>query len=145
MAIVISDIFSGGTVPSLRINLCVSTPRSCSTSTLDSFAKPLALLGSILMCHRFPLYQSFQSVRGATSLMGSIPIALELITTAGLVFLISLPIVGSKLTNQFSPLLGSFFLVINDISSHQFPPLSRILIVFGYFLGLGSQNRLSLC
>jgi hypothetical protein len=124
IAIVIEFISSGERDPSLRINSCVSTPRSWRVSTLESLLKPLSVLGFNLTCHKFPTYQSFQSVIGATSLMGNTPILFELMTTAGLIFLISVPRVGSKLTSQISPRCGEFELVINNISSHQFPPFS---------------------
>jgi hypothetical protein len=43
---------------------------------------------------------------GATSLMGSLPTASELMTTAGRSFWISAPTVGSKLMRQTSPRRG---------------------------------------
>ena len=40
------------------------------------------------------------------------------VTTAGRIFRISAPTVGSKLTNQISPRLGVSGLIINDVTCH---------------------------
>jgi len=53
---------------------------------------------------------------GATNFTGKRPTASELTTTAGRVFLISEPMVGSNLTSQISPRLD-WLLVLNDVTT----------------------------
>jgi hypothetical protein len=52
---------------------------------------------------------------GAINLIGSFPAASELIIIPGRVFLISAPIVGSKLISQISPRRGED-LIFNDLT-----------------------------
>ena len=80
------------------------------------------------MCQRFREYQSFQSVTGTITLIGNMPMASELTTTAGRVFVISAPLVGSKLTSQMSPRL-----IVNDVPRLQVFP-GHILFVMGRHL-----------
>ena len=71
--------------------------------------------------------------------MGSRPTASELSTSAGRVFLISAPIVGSKLTSQISPRRGVRGLVFDNVAT--LPLFATGLFVF-HFVKLGSFLRL---
>jgi hypothetical protein len=67
-----------------------------------------------------PANAGFQAVIGAISLIGSLPTASELTTTAGRVLQISAPSVGSNRTRQISPRLGAS--VLNDVPLEPLAP-----------------------
>lgn len=64
------------------------------------------------------------------------PIASELTTTAGRFFLISAPIVGSKLTSQTSPRFAVAGLIVNYVSTTNFSGFRILLIICFKFAGL---------
>src|SRR4051794_31808378 len=114
-------------------------PRNCSASTADGFTSPFAASRSSRTCHRFAAYRFFQSVTGATSLIGRRPTESELITTAGRVFLISAPSVGSKQTSQISPRLGDTGLVLYNVAAL---PLGPLGFAGWLFIQVGNSLRL---
>ena len=105
-AAAISSRTAGETRPIFSINRWRSAQRTCSASAAEVLVRPLRESGSMRMCQKFRANASSQPVIGTMSFSGSFPTASELITTAGLVFLISEPRVGSKFTRQISPRLG---------------------------------------
>src|SRR3989304_9502510 len=78
------------------------------------------------------------------SLIGRIPIASELTMTAGRFFLISAPIVGSRLTSHTSPRFGSAELLVNYVATPN-TLCFRILPIIGFeFAGLFREQLPSL-
>src|SRR5438067_1180004 len=78
---------------------------------------------------------------------GCLTITSELITKAGLVFLISAPKVGSKRTSQNSPRLGAVGLEFNDVTAlpqFSFFGFLRIFVVLSQALGLLGENLAAL-
>lgn len=136
IAAVISCISVTLSLPRLLIKRLTSTPRICSVSMAETFVSPLVRLGSIRMCQMFRENCACQPVIGATSLIGRRPIASELITTAGRIFRISEPIVGSKFISQTSPRRGLGGFVFNKISPFKFTPFRIVLIVIGHLFRL---------
>src|SRR6266571_6038247 len=79
---------------------------------------------------------------GATNLTGSRPTPSELSTTAGRVFLISDPMVGSRLTSQISPRFGLRGLVLDNVATLPLFALLQLLfalIVLNNFISLKSE------
>jgi hypothetical protein len=74
---------------------------------------------------------------GAIKRTGSIPTESELIMTAGRVFLISAPMVGSRLTNQISPRFG---LAANEVSTAHASYFGIAGIAIKQFLSLFTQD-----
>ena len=112
---------------------CLSMPRNCKVSTAETFVRPLIGSGSIRTCQILDVKDSFQSVMGATNLMGKRPTTSELITTAGRVLRISVPTVGSKLTRQISLRCGVEALGLDNVSflpCLAFYPFRLLLVVF---------------
>ena len=136
IAAVISCINVTLSLPRLLIKRLTSTPRICSASMAEIFVSPLVRLGSIRICQMFRENCACQPVIGATSLIGKRPVASELITTAGRIFRISEPIVGSKFISQISPRRGLGGFVFNKISPFKFTPFRIVLVVIGHLLRL---------
>jgi len=113
----ISSKVGAETCPNFRMNRCLSIPRNCNVSTAETLVRPLARSGSIRTCQILGAKYSFQSVMGATNLIGRRPAASEPTTTAGRVFWISAPTVGSKLTSQISPRRGVAGLGFDNIAA----------------------------
>ncbi len=105
-AAAISSICAAVSVPRRFTNLFSETDFTWKASAPDSFNKPFVELGTKWTNQGQFAYPVFQSVIGTTILSGSRPIVSSLITRAGLVFPISAPCGGSKLTFQTSPLFG---------------------------------------
>lgn len=124
-----SSITVGGKLPSLFINREVSTPLSCKASMDEGFERPVLPSGSTRTCQMLPLKWSFHSVSGAINRRGRRPNASELTMTAGRVFFISEPTVGSKLTSQISPRLGEGGLVLNEVSTLEIASFCALRIV----------------
>lgn len=129
MAAASSSITDDGRCPSFFMNLEVSTPLSCKASIVEVFERPFRLSGSIRRCQMFPLKWSCHPVMGATNLRGSRPNASELTMTAGRIFCISEPTVGSRLISQISPRLGDGRLVLNEVSTLEFAARCVLRIV----------------
>jgi len=98
----ISSIIESDNSPSLFTNLSCDTERTWKQSAEESFVSPFLLLGSILIIQGAISYRSFQSVIGTIIFKGSFPNELSFTIIAGRIFLISAPIVGSRLINQTS-------------------------------------------
>lgn len=143
IAAVISCISIALNLPRLLIKRLTSTPRICSVSTAEIFVKPLMLLGSIRTCQTFLKNRSCQPVIGATNLIGKCPTRSELITTAGRIFRISAPIVGSKFRSQTSPRRGLGGFVFNKVSPFKFAPFGIVLVIISHLLRLFSQQAAS--
>src|SRR5437867_778669 len=80
---------------------------------------------------------------GATNFIGKRPTASELRTNAGRVFLISDPIVGSKVTRQISPRLGLGGLVVDNVATLPLLTLGQFwicLVKLCYLVGLTSED-----
>src|SRR5882724_11694681 len=138
----IASIIVGVTSPSLRMKRCRSMSRNCKVSTAETLVRPLVVSGSIRTCQMLGAKYSLQSVSGATNLMGRRPTASELTTTAGRVFWISVPTVGSKLTSQMSPRRGGAGLGLDNVASLPhltLTPLWFLLVVFCHALRLRSK------
>lgn len=118
-AAAISSRMAGETRPILSMKRCRSAQRICNASAAEVFERPLSESGSIRICQKFLANASSQLVIGTINLTGNFPTASELTTTAGLVFLISEPTVGSKLTRQISPRLGLVALALKRSPSNQ--------------------------
>lgn len=84
--------------------------RTLSQDDIEHYQKIVVALGQSI--------EFMKQIDAATNLIGNAPTSFELITTAGLIFWISVPIVGSKFTSQTFPLCGVNELVIDNISSH---------------------------
>src|SRR4030095_11747723 len=85
----------------------------------------------------FPTKWSFQLGMGVTSLIGRRPTASELITTAGRVFLISAPTVGSRFTSQTSPRRGGLVLDnVTTLPEFAFLPVGFEFVFSDYCFGL---------
>lgn len=140
MAAATSSMMPGAARPRQQMNRSTSTPRNCSTSTADSFSNPLRWSGIIRTCQRLPANTGFQPVIGATSLIGSRPIASELITMAGLCFWISAPRVGLKSTSQISPRFGVLKSILDKVASLHLSPLGVLGVVGRKLLRLLRQN-----
>ncbi len=119
------------------ISRCVSTLRTCNASTADGLDSPLCMSGSTLTCHRLRANLASHSVMGATSFTGKIPMALELMITAGRFFLISAPTVGSKLTIHIWPRAG-----LHSFEGDKITPLN--LRTGGRAIGIGIPNPFGL-
>ena len=79
---------------------------------------------------------------GATNLIGRRPTASEPTTTAGRVFWISVPTVGSKLTSQISPRRGVAGLGFDNVAALPrlaLSPLWLLLVVLDHPLRLRSE------
>lgn len=143
MAITTSSMTSGETVPIRWRNRWASIPRNCRVSTADDFVSPLCESGSTHTCQMLGAKAAFQSVIGATSLIGSRPTPSELTTNAGRVLRISVPIAGSKLTSQTSARLICWLPVVFDnvASLPQLPKRGFVLtsVVVHHWLGLFGQ------
>ena len=95
----------------------------------EVFESPVLPSESTRTCQMFPLKWSFHPVMGAINLRGSRPSASELTITAGRVFCISEPTVGSRLTNQMSPRFGEGGLVLNEVSTLESASVCALRIV----------------
>ena len=98
-----SSILSGFILPILLINLFSDIERIWKQSATDSLTRLLMVSGEILTIHGTFSYRSFQSVKGTITFSGNFPKELSLTTMAGLVFLSSAPIVGSRDISHISP------------------------------------------
>ena len=136
IAAVISCISVTLSLPRLLIKRLTSTPRICSVSMAETFVRPLVRLGSIRICQMFRENCGCQPVIGATSLIGRRPVPSELITTAGRIFRISEPIVGSKFISQTSPRRGLGAVVFNKIAPFKFTPFRIVLVVISHLFRL---------
>ena len=87
-------------------NLRCETDFLWNASITDFFVKPFDESGKIGTNHGNWSYLGFHSVMGTTIDKGNRPIAVELTTTAGRVFWISSPMLGSNLISQIFPRRG---------------------------------------
>lgn len=110
---------------------------------MEFFSNPLAVVAGTEMCHMLLTKSSFHLVNGTTILTASFPIASELMTTAGLVLLISDPTVGSNLTHHTSPRFGVSVVGLVMDRAGEGEPVFHLwirLVVGDQLLGLGCHD-----
>ena len=113
MAAATALIAGSGSRPSFLTSRLVDTARTWVASATDFFLSPMEASGSIGTAHGLFSNFRFHSVIGTTIRIGSVARASELAITAGRVFRIFEPTVGSRFTSQISPrfIRGQLFCV----------------------------------
>ena len=114
--------------------------RTCKASAAESLVSPFTTVGCRGTCQKLPSKLLCHSVTGTIILRRSFPTPSELMTTAGLVLLISWPFVGFRSMSQISPRFGFWLLVLMKSVAFGYVPILRFFVMFLQLLCLRLKN-----